>query len=239
MVTLPPLAGIVKMLMPEQNVQCLLAAGKDPHHAQLTPKQVEALKDARILIRSSADDANWNLRSEPQQAVFDMWPHQQHGWLTPAILEQRLPALANILAQTFPSQAEALEQQLRLALQDIHAEDQRWQQALAPIREHGAMMQHNAWKSLLDAYNVPVHAILETEGHHHEQGPHALEHALETFEQHPHSWLIGTMRHSNRSLEWLKQKASSQSHLIYLDALGSCQQSWLELSQANRARINQ
>ncbi|MDX8383811.1 MAG: hypothetical protein R8M45_07005, partial [Ghiorsea sp.] len=48
-VTLPPLSGLVAMLMPNSTSQCLLSAGADPHHFQPSPRQVDMLNQGHLL----------------------------------------------------------------------------------------------------------------------------------------------------------------------------------------------
>jgi hypothetical protein len=58
------------------------------------------------------------------------------------------------------------------------------------------------------------------------------------LEKHPDAVLIGDVRHSNRSLEWLASHSSSKK-IIFLDALGSCGDSWVALMRQNISRISE
>jgi ABC-type Zn uptake system ZnuABC Zn-binding protein ZnuA len=98
-------------------------------------------------------------------------------------------------------------------------------------------MQHAAWRSVMDASGVPVLAILESRQHGHEHGPHMLEHALDTLKKHPQAALLGDMRHSNRTLEWLAEHSGAGHRVIYLDGLGTCGMGWTKLMQVNLKRI--
>jgi ABC-type Zn uptake system ZnuABC Zn-binding protein ZnuA len=93
-------------------------------------------------------------------------------------------------------------------------------------------MQHPSWSNLFQALNIPIFNSLESEQHGHEYGPRKLESALRQLQQHPNIQLIADSNHSNRALQWL-QKHHTSSTIITLDALGSCDESWLHLMQRN------
>jgi ABC-type Zn uptake system ZnuABC Zn-binding protein ZnuA len=110
----------------------------------------------------------------------------------------------------------------------------RWYKALEAFHERGVIMQHNAWQPVLDAYKVPVWAVLESQHHDENIRPHQLEKALEQLHTHPDALLWGNRRHANRALEWLHQhQQSGHATLVYFDPLGDCGATWLQLMQAN------
>ncbi len=225
------------MLMPDQEVTSLLTANGDPHDFQLSPKQVETLQNAALLIRASADDGGWKLHTQ-QQNSLDLWPSLDHGWLVPSEVRTILPILATALAKQFPAQQELIKTQLAAAIECVNDEEVMWHNTLLPLQNSGVILQHPAWNHLFEANGVTILATLESKQHHHEHGPHALEHAVETMESHPQSWLIGDKHHNNRSLEWLANQAASPHTIIYLDALGNAQEHWLMLSKNNRTIID-
>jgi ABC-type Zn uptake system ZnuABC Zn-binding protein ZnuA len=230
MATLPPLAGLVQLLQPESRPACLLPANADPHHFQLSPRQVETLQGARLLIRASRDDGGWP-RLPTRGKTIDLWPRDDHAWLSPAEVRHVLPQLAAELEAVTGKQAMQLDE----ALATVTAMDRAWKQALAPLKSRGVIVQHPAWQHLLSSYGVPVHAVLEKHQHGHEGGPHLLEHALEALKAHPDALLLGDTRHSNRSLEWLARQSGKT--ILYLDALGQCGDSWQALMQQNLERL--
>lgn len=236
-VTLPPLAGLVAMLDKSSENFCLLSAGADPHHFQISPRRAEQLKQAELLIRAPGTDAGWPLPPDNAQTLR-LWPQQNHAWLVPGEVAKALPQIAATLIALHPGREAEIRRQLAAALATVRDIDVRWQQALAPLRSRGVIMQHPAWQPLLEAAGVPVLAVLESPLHGHEEGPHVLEKALAILKTHPDAWLIGDIRHSNRSLEWLARHADHPVRLVYLDALGDCGTGWEALMQDNLDKMS-
>jgi len=235
--TIPPLAAVVQMLDKETPVSCLLPPGSDPHHFQLSPRQVEKLNRAGLLIRSSKDDHGW-MQIPANTPVIDIWPKQDHAWLNPDNLLVALPAVARQLISIFPDKKTAIEANLKLSMARAGKIRSELRKALSPLQKSGVMMQHPSWRRLFDAYDIPVLSVLESHNHGHEHGPRHLERALNTLEKHPDAVLVGDIRHSNRSLEWLASHGNGRD-ILFLDALGSCGDSWSELMQKNIARLSE
>ncbi|MFQ5581267.1 MAG: metal ABC transporter substrate-binding protein [Mariprofundaceae bacterium] len=233
-VTLPPLAGLVSLLDSHIEVSCLLAAGTDPHHVQLSPRQAEALQQARLLIRTSMDDGDWT-RLGSTASTLDLWPNTGHAWLSPRRVKAALPRLAVELHRLYPGRREVIASGLRHAETATEHMWIQWQDTLMAFRTGGVIMQHAAWQGVMEAFGVPVLAVLESRHHGREHGPHMLEHALQMLKQHPQATLIGDMRHNNRALEWLANHTGHR--IIYLDALGTCDMDWQALMQANLKRL--
>jgi len=238
LVTLPPLAGLVQWIDPEADVQCLLPAHADPHHFQLSPRQVEALQHAKLLLRSSQDDAFWSGLSSHINTI-DIWPLQKHlhpshnhAWLNPKEVELVLPNIAKALIQIYPEHKKNIQLHLQQDQDEIHPIWSAWQQVTQHIKKHGVILQHPSWRNLFQALNIPIVDVLESEQHGHEYGPHKLEHALGQLNHQPNVMMIADKNHSNRALQWLKQH-HPKSQIIQLDALGTCQQTWIELMHHN------
>ncbi len=242
--TLPPMAGLVYWLKPDADVLCLLPANADPHHFQLSPRQVESLQQIKLLVRSSQDDGHWaSLKN--QAHVFDLWPriehansHEQHianhAWLNPHAIQAVLPKLAAQLQTMYPEDKQAIQKNLALALTKSEQLWQAWLQTSQStgLNKHGVIMQHPSWTNLFQALRIPIFNSLESEQHGHEYGPRKLESALQQLQQHPNIRLIADSNHSNRALQWLQSHHKS-SMITTLDALGSCGESWIHLMQRN------
>jgi len=235
--TIPPLAAIVQMIDGDAQVSCLLPPGSDPHHFQLSPRQVEKMSRARLLVRSSKDDHGW-MQLPTDTAVIDIWPKQDHAWLNPDNLISALPSIAENMISAFPDRREAIEAGLKRSLIEVSEIKSELGKALARLHGKGVMMQHPSWKKLFDAHEIPVLEVLESHRHGHEHGPRHLEKALNTLNKHPHAVLIGDMRHSNRSLEWLASHSRDKT-ILFLDALGSCGDSWAALMRQNITRLSE
>ena len=236
-VTLPPLAGLISMLDKEADVICLLANGADPHHFQLTPRKIEAVQKTSLLIRTSRDDGGWPL--PPSHAhTLDLWPELDHGWLSPVAVRDALPLIAKSLVKLHPERQVAIEAALQDAVITTHAIEHEWRSALTAAKNSGVLMQHPAWRRLMQVMEVPILDVLETGQHGHEHGPRQLEHALHSLNEHPGAWLIADAGHNNRSLDWLQNHASVKLNRIHLNALGRCSQPWAELMQQNISQFN-
>ena len=234
--TLPPLAAVVQMLNDEP-VSCLLPPGGDPHHFQLSPRQVEKLNRATLLIRSSKDDHGW-MQIPANTPVIDIWPKEDHAWLNPDNLLAALPRIAEQLISLFPDRKTVIEANLKRSMDDVGQIKSELSKALSTLQSSGVMMQHPSWRRVFDTYEIPVLLVLESQRHGHEHGPRHLENALNRLEKYPDAVLIGDVRHSNRSLEWLASHSNNKK-IIFLDALGSCGDSWATLMQQNISRISE
>jgi len=236
-VTLPPLAGLVSILDKQADILCLLHPGADPHHFQLQPRTIEALRQSRLLIRASGDDGGWPLPPEHENTL-DLWPAIDHGWLVPAMARNALIRIAPTLLRLHPERSDAIAYRLTLALAQIRAMEDAWRKALEPVKKSGVIMQHPAWRRLMQDMGVPVLKVLESGHHGHEYGPRLLDEALLALNNSPGAWLISSAGHSNRAVEWLARHVDSAPRHITLDALGACGDSWPELMQKNLQRIN-
>ena len=231
-VTLPPLSGLTTMLLPEVKNQCLLSAGADPHHFQPSPKQVDLINQGQLLIRASRDDQGWPIQTQAEHTL-DLSPTQKHAWLQFSQVRHMLPILAQTLVKNFPQYQQRIQTRLKQKLQDMKQLEATWDKQLQGLKTQGVFMQHPAWQGLFNNKNVPVWAVLESEQHGHEQGPRHLEEALYTLKKHPSAILVGSTRHSNRSLEWLSRHHTPPKKIILLDELGTCNQAWDVLMQHN------
>ncbi|MDX8403941.1 MAG: metal ABC transporter substrate-binding protein [Mariprofundaceae bacterium] len=235
-VTIPPIAGIVQMLDKENKVTCLLPSGSDPHHFQLSPRQIEKLQQATLLVRTSKDDHGW-LKLSSDIPAIDLWPNQSHAWLNPDHVQAILPRLAEKLISLAPKKRALILKNLKVAQKRTGLVNAELAYALKGLKTDGIMMQHPSWRSLFKRFDIPVLTSLESQHHGHELTPRHLEEALSILKKNPDAVLIGSLRHSNRSLVWLSNHAGNKKEILYLDALGSCDHDWPTLMQQNIARI--
>lgn len=236
-VTLPPLAGLVKMLDAETQVMCLLPTGADPHHFQLQPRTLEKLKRSKLLIRSSFDDGGWPLPPNHQN-VLDLWPNKDHGWVSPKEVRSILPRIADALIKLQPQQVSLIKKRLSSAIAITHSIEKQWSEALSEAKASGVIMQHPSWRRLMNDMQIPVLNVLESGHHGHEHGPHALDDSLHQLEEHPGAWLISDTGHNNRALQWLKQHSDQPIRHITFDALANCNTSWDQLMLQNLQQIS-
>ncbi|WP_370465475.1 metal ABC transporter solute-binding protein, Zn/Mn family [Mariprofundus sp. NF] len=236
-VTLPPLAGLVKMLDAESEVMCLLPAGADPHRFQMQPRTIERLKRSKLLIRTSFDDGGWPLPADHEN-VLDIWPDKDHGWVSPKEVRLILPRIAKTLIKLEPEQRQKINSNLGKAIALTHDIEKQWQQALAPAKAAGIIMQHPSWRRLMNDMQIPILNVLESGHHGHEHGPHALDDSLHQIDEHPNAWLISDAGHNNRALAWLQQHSEQAVHHVTLDALSDCGTSWDQMMLQNLQQIS-
>ncbi len=244
LVTLPPLAGLATMLLPATSPQCLLKKGADPHHFQLKPKQVNALNQTRLLIRSPQDDKHWSSFNMVSNtiALWDIQKHihqeTNHAWLNPHEVSSALPKLAQALTRLFPMDSDNIKLHLHDAKQLTQDVWRQWQDFVEEnnLKQRGVMMQHPSWHGLFEALGVPIRGVLESAQHGQEYGPRKLEEALLTLQKYPKTILIGDRNHSNRALLWLQKH--SLHRFTKLDALGRCGEPWEDLMQRNLSALN-
>jgi len=237
-VTLPPLAGLVKMLDKQTQIMCLLPTGSDPHHFQLQPRTLEKLARSKLLIRSTFDDGGWPLPPDHEN-VLDLWPDKDHGWVSPKEVREILPRIAKVLIKLRPEQADAINDKLKTAIATTHSIQAQWQSRLAAVKSSGIIMQHPSWRRLMNDMQIPILNVLESGHHGHEHGPQALDHALQELKEHPQAWLISDAGHNNRALYWLENHSEHTPRHITLDALAECGTSWDEFMLQNLKQIQE
>jgi len=223
------------MLDDQADLQCLLPAGADPHHFQMQPRTIERLQQSRLLIRASRDDGGWPLPAVHANTL-DLWSNIDHGWVSPQAVGAVLPKIAAALIALKPESEKLIQSRLEEALKRVDAIDTAWRAALEPASA-GVMMQHPAWRRLMKEADVPVLDVLESGHHGHEFGPHKLEHALVTLNQHAGAWLVADSGHHASALEWLESHSAVPLRSVTLNAMGRCGQSWDSLMQGNISQI--
>lgn len=219
--TLPPLAGMVRLLDPELAPDCLLGASADPHLMRITPRQAAALRRARLLLRSSGDDGGWRGLAPRAGTVLDLWPDRHHAWLVPAWVRRRLPALADALVRRGLLPAAERDARLARASARLDALEAGWRRLLAPWRERGVIMQHPAWRALMRHFGVAVRAVLEPSHHGEGAGPRRLERALRLLRGSDPPLLLVEESHGNRMIDWLRARVQD-ARVVRLNALGRC-----------------
>jgi len=234
-VTLPPLAGLIRMLDARAEVFCLLPPHADAHHVRLGPKRMQRLRAAKWLVRSSQDDGAWRgLKHAPR--VLDLWPRHDHAWLDPERVRRVLPRLAAALIQAAPERRAQIMARLAAAERECRRLERRLRRALAPYRKAGVILQHRAWRGLLHRFRVPVRAVLESHHHGRELRPRTLERALAVLRENPKVALWGDARSANRALLWLARHAPGQRPIL-LGAVGECGLTWPALMRRNLALL--
>ncbi len=241
--TLPAIGSVLHWIAPEINVHCLLPEGAEPHHFHPSARQLERANNSVLLVRSSRDDLAWFKAQRVQSThVLDLWQYDKkgnnHAWLLPSDIENIVPIITRALVRQFPQYQHSIEARKSNLEKDIDAVQQAWETLAVSLRKRGVMMQHAAWLPLFKAYHIPVLSVLEASsaGHQHGYNAKKLDQALKQLQQHPDALLIADKRHDDKGLKWLQRQHPS-SPLIYLDAIGQCNQPWPLLMQQNIDRL--
>jgi len=234
-VTLPPLAGIVRLLAPDTAVFCLLPANADPHHFSVTPRRIERLRHSDILIRASRDDRGW-LGLDSGLSQIDLWPDRDHAWLQPEWLLATLPLLAKKLQSLHPGQKDAIAASLSRVILDINAMDRDIFKTLEPVRRDGVILQHASWRHFCEHYGIPVLAIANPRHIEGSLRPKQLERLLTTLRRHPGARLWGDRGKTNSALKWLAERVKHKP-ITLLDPLGNCNGAWPQLIRDNVTRM--
>ncbi|MDQ6964695.1 MAG: zinc ABC transporter substrate-binding protein [Mariprofundales bacterium] len=237
-VTLPPLGGMVQLLLPDDHPLCLLSSSGDPHHLTISPRQVEQMRAAPVLVRSSGDDGGWSGLNTRHGVVVDLWSSTHHPWLVPSDVVAQLPRLAAGLQRLRLLSMEGAQRRLSLLARQMRRLDGEWRRVLQPLMRRGVIMQHPAWQRLFAHYGVPVRAVLERSHHGDGAAPHQLEEALQLLRSADPPLLIMERSHSNKMIEWLLQRVDG-AEAVTLDALGVCGQPLDELMADNMAELQQ
>ncbi|MDX8412702.1 MAG: zinc ABC transporter substrate-binding protein [Mariprofundales bacterium] len=236
--TLPPLAGMVQLLLPNAQPTCLLANNGDPHHLNISPRKVEQLRVMQLLVRSSGDDGGWSGLQAIHSTVVDLWPQAHHPWLLPSDVGVSIKDLAETMASNKLISFDYSRKMIKRVTRQMQQLDADWAQLLQPLQRRGVIMQHPAWERLFAHYKVPVRAVLEHSHHGDGATPRQLEAALKLLRTTNPPLLIVERSHANRMIDWLRQQVPA-AQVVTLDALGVCGQPLDGLLQDNMAQLRQ
>ena len=213
-VTIPPLAGLTRALMPETTIQTLIKPGQSPHTFEISPHDRALLTHADLVVAvgmgieaglpDSLLDAPNVLRMDQALAIAakpddPAHPHSHHNphlWLDLQNVKTFIPMLANRIIKLpthntgltiDPDQLRANEQQL---LDKLDRLDQQYAQQLAPYAGAALIAHHNAWSPLLARYQLTVVGTIET-AEDTEPSPAHIAHLLDSArEQHVRAIII-------------------------------------------------
>lgn len=178
-----PLAYAAGRIAPRATVENLTPAGTEPHDLELGARDVEELRDARLVLYlgrgfqpaledavASRDNAVDLLAGETLRDGGD--GSDPHVWLDPG----RFATIARRIAAALgtPAAADPL-------VADLEALDGAYRRGLASCRRHELVTSHAAFGYLADAYGLDQVALtgIAPEA---EPGPRALERLVRTVE---------------------------------------------------------
>jgi ABC-type Zn uptake system ZnuABC Zn-binding protein ZnuA len=187
LVTIPPLAGLVRPLTPQGGaVQTLIPTGRSEHGYELTPEDIATLAQADVVIYVGLGlDAQVEafLRKHPNPArrevcfakvvgiSADGAAHEDpdhddghhhggvdpHLWLDPDLCIKLVPALAAAVAAPGVAPSTSAADVLVARLK---AFDDQARARLAPYKGRAIVTHHDAWRRLAEHYGLTVAAVI-------------------------------------------------------------------------------
>ena len=176
-------ADLVRQIAGDRvDVDCLMAAGIDPHSYKATPRDADRLARADLVVASGlhlegklADLLDRLSRRVPVIAVADAIPasrlldagaglHDPHVWFDAALWSLGVPAVAERLAKLDPPHAEAYREAGRDYAERLVALDGELRESLAeiPLERRVMVTAHDAFRYFGRAYGIEVVGIQGT-----------------------------------------------------------------------------
>jgi manganese/zinc/iron transport system substrate-binding protein len=176
-------ADLVRQIAGDRvDVDCLMAAGIDPHSYKATPRDADRLARADLVVASGlhlegklADLLERLSRRVPLIAVADAIPpdrlldagaglHDPHVWFDAELWSLGVPAVAERLAKLDPPHAEAYREAGRAYAERLVALDGELRESLAeiPLERRVMVTAHDAFRYFGRAYGIEVVGIQGT-----------------------------------------------------------------------------
>ncbi len=201
-VTVPPLVGLVKPLLPpDASITALMTPGKSEHGYEFSPKDIGTLGAADVVVyvglglepaiesflekHPRAGRRDVCFASVAGMAVAERGHEEGHDhshavdphlWLDPRLCLGLVDAVAKAIEPAGSGPAGEAAQKLKSQLESFDEEAGR---LLAPLRGRAIVTHHNAWKRLADRYGLSIAAVIrEFEG---EPTPGAIAAAAEAI----------------------------------------------------------
>lgn len=196
-VSIPPQAYFAERIGGDLiETQVLLPPGASPVTYEPSPRQIVAISKAALYLKVGHPDFVLETRHlkgllTPKTRVLDMsvgvdflkleahddghghGESDPHLWLSPKIVREFAPRIAEALKKLLPAQTAKIEQNLQVFLQEIAALDQEIIQSLDRFRGREFVVYHPAWGYFARDYGLVQRAV-ETGGK--DPGPAHLVH---------------------------------------------------------------
>ena len=235
-VSVPPLVPVLKALDTDNQVESLVTAGYSPATYSPTPRQLVALSNADIFVRSGLPyEAAWMSRIKavnPSILVVDLRDgvdllehhhhegHDEHEdtdphlWTDPALVANQLDKLAQALIKLTPDREQVIANNHLSYQQQLLDMDSQIKTLLAPYANNTFYVYHPAWSYFAKRYQLNQ-VSLERGGK--DFGPHALEHVLEASRHNTHRVLFVQPQFDRR----LAQRVADEidGHVVTIDPL--------------------
>jgi len=237
-VSVPPLVPVLKALDTDNQVESLVTAGYSPATYSPTPRQLVALSNANIFVRSGLPyEAAWMSRIKavnPSILIVDLRDgvdllehhhhhhegHDEHEdtdphlWTDPVLIANQLDKLAQALIKLTPDREQVIVKNYLSYQQQLLGIDNQIRTLLAPYANNTFYVYHPAWSYFAKRYQLNQ-VSLERGGK--DFGPHALEHVLEASRHNAHRVLFVQPQFDRR----LAQRVADEIHgyVVTIDPL--------------------
>jgi len=233
-VSVPPLVPVLKALDTDNQVENLVTAGYSPATYSPTPRQLVALSNADVFVRSGLPyEAAWMNRIKavnPSILIVDLRDgiellehhhHEGHDeetdphlWTDPVLIANQLDKLAQVLIKLTPDREQLIANNHLSYQQQLLSIDSQIKTLLAPYANNTFYVYHPAWSYFAKRYQL--HQVsLERGGK--DFGPHALKHVLEASHHNTHRVLFVQPQFDRR----LAQRVADEihGHVVTIDPL--------------------
>ncbi len=194
-VSVAPLSTFVERVAGHRvAVQTLVRPGHNPHLYEPTPRQITALANADMFIRTGVPfEKAWIDRIRgvnPTMSILDvrqgMSPRQEpghsdahldpHVWTSPPLAKQMAGHIRDALAALDPAYRESYDQGYAALAADLDALDRDIRTQLDTLKNRRFMVYHPAWGYLADTYGL-TQIPVEHEGK--EPGPKRIKELID------------------------------------------------------------
>jgi zinc transport system substrate-binding protein len=235
-VSVPPLVPVLKALDADNQVESLVTAGYSPATYSPTPRQLVALSNADIFVRSGLPyEAAWMNRIKavnPGILIVDLRDgvellehhhhegHDEHEdadphlWTDPVLIANQLDMLAQALIKLTPDREQLIVNNHLSYQQRLMKIDGQIRTLLAPYANNTFYVYHPAWSYFAKRYQLNQ-VSLERGGK--DFGPHALEHVLEASRQNTHRVLFVQPQFDRRLAKRVADEI--RGHIVTIDPL--------------------
>ena len=233
-VSVPPLVPVLKALDTDNQVESLVTAGYSPATYSPTPRQLVALSNADIFVRSGLPyEAAWMNRIKavnPGILIVDLRDgvellehhhHEGHNedtdphlWTDPSLIANQLDKLTQALIKLTPDREQLIANNHLSYQQQLMKIDGQIRDLLDPYADNTFYVYHPAWSYFAKRYQLKQ-VSLERGGK--DFGPHALEHVLEASRQNTHRVLFVQPQFDRRLAQRVADEI--QGHIVTIDPL--------------------
>jgi len=184
-------------------VGSVVKPGGEPHDYEPTPKDLDQIVHAKLLVIQGAGFESWletaqqqapntalvtasngiDLHENPDKEEAANLPHDPHTWMDPVLAQQMASNIETGLAQAFPDHASAIHANAVALREQLSSLDQQYRLGLAHCKAPFAITSHAAFGYMAARYNftqVPVQG-LDPES---EPSPEDVQHAVDAAKAH-------------------------------------------------------